>query len=145
MPLADFFDLLEAWTARGWLRPIDKAFVIFLNRQDPSASSVMLLGAALASHQLGRGHICLDVASALADPNGTLSLPLKERQERICRSNPPSSFATLPRKAGEPTSLSPLLWVKRRAAALWFCNRAVSICDGIGSILSRWPGRSLAG
>ena len=75
MPLADFFDLLEAWTARGWLRPIDKAFVIFLNRQDPSASSVVLLGAALASHQLGRGHICLDVASALADPNGTLSLP----------------------------------------------------------------------
>lgn len=75
MPLADFFDLLQTWTARGWLRQIDKAFVIFLNRQDPSASSIVLLGAALASHQLGRGHICLDMARALADPDGTLSLP----------------------------------------------------------------------
>ncbi len=75
MPLADFFDLLQTWTARGWLRPIDKAFVIFLKRQDPSASSMVLLGAALASHQLGRGHICLGLADALADPDGTLSLP----------------------------------------------------------------------
>ncbi|NDY73084.1 exodeoxyribonuclease V subunit alpha [Desulfobacter hydrogenophilus] len=75
MPLADFFDLLQTWTVQGWLRQIDKAFVIFLNRQDPSASSMVLLGAALASHQLGRGHICLDMASALADPDGTLSLP----------------------------------------------------------------------
>jgi len=75
MPLADFFDLLHTWTARGWLRPIDQAFVMFLSRHDPSAPSPVLLGAALASHQLGRGHICLDVDSALADPDGTLSLP----------------------------------------------------------------------
>lgn len=75
MPLADLFDLIHTWTARGWLRPIDRAFVMFLHRQDPSASSRVLLGAALASHQLGRGHICLDMDSALADPDGTLSLP----------------------------------------------------------------------
>lgn len=75
MPLADFFDLLHAWTARGWLRPIDNAFTVFLSRQDPGASSLMLLGAALAGHQLGRGHICLDITAALADPDGTLSLP----------------------------------------------------------------------
>jgi exodeoxyribonuclease V alpha subunit len=75
MPLSDFFDLIQTWTARGWLRPIDKAFVVFLHRQDISASSLVLLGATLASHQLGRGHICLDIDSALADPDGTLSLP----------------------------------------------------------------------
>ncbi len=75
MPLSDLFDLIHTWTARGWLRPIDRAFVMFLHRQDPSASSLVLLGAALASHQLGRGHICLDMDSALADPDGTLSLP----------------------------------------------------------------------
>ncbi len=75
MPLSDFFDLIHTWTARGWLRSIDQAFVMFLHRQDPSASSLVLLGAALTSHQLGRGHICLDIDSALADPDGTLSLP----------------------------------------------------------------------
>lgn len=75
MPLADFFDLIHTWTGRGWLRPIDQAFVMFLHGQDPSASSPVLLGAALASHQLGRGHICLDMDSALADPDSTLSLP----------------------------------------------------------------------
>ena len=35
----------------------------------------MLLAAVLASHQLGRGHICLDLRAALADPDGVLSLP----------------------------------------------------------------------
>ncbi len=75
MPPVDFFNLIQTWTDRGWLRPVDQAFVLFLSRQDPSASSLVLLGAALASHQLGRGHICLDLDSALKDPDGTLSLP----------------------------------------------------------------------
>nr|WP_321399279.1 exodeoxyribonuclease V subunit alpha [uncultured Desulfobacter sp.] len=75
MPPDDFFKLIHTWTDRGWLRPLDQAFVLFLNRQDSSASPLVLLGAALASHQLGRGHICLDIASALNDPDGTLSLP----------------------------------------------------------------------
>ena len=75
MPLADLLDLVHVWTARGWLRPIDQAFVMFLHTKDPSAASLVLLGAALASHQLGRGHICLDIDKALADPDGTLSLP----------------------------------------------------------------------
>jgi exodeoxyribonuclease V alpha subunit len=75
MPIADLLDLMHTWTARGWLRPIDRAFVLFLHSKDPSASSLVLLGAALASHQLGRGHICLDIGKALADPDGTLSLP----------------------------------------------------------------------
>lgn len=89
MPLSDFFDLIHTWTARGWLRPIDQAFVMFLHRQDPSASSLVLLGAALTSHQLGRGHICLDIDSALADPDGTLSLPPEgERGEDM----PPSQI-----------------------------------------------------
>ena len=75
MPLADVLDLIHTWTARGWLRPIDQAFVMFLHSKDPLASSLVLLGAALASHQLGRGHICLDIDKALADLDGTLSLP----------------------------------------------------------------------
>ncbi len=75
MTTADFFDLVQTWTARGWLRPLDGAFVMFLSRQEPTAAPLVLLGAALASHQLGRGHICLDLAGALKDPDATLSLP----------------------------------------------------------------------
>ena len=75
MPPDAFFELIHTWTDRGWLRPLDQAFVVFLSRQDSSASPLVLLGAALASHQLGRGHICLDIAGALNDPDGTLSLP----------------------------------------------------------------------
>ena len=36
---------------------------------------LVLLSAALVSHQLGRGHICLDLGRALADPDATLVLP----------------------------------------------------------------------
>ncbi|MBM9535939.1 exodeoxyribonuclease V subunit alpha [Desulfobulbus alkaliphilus] len=75
LPLTDFFNLIRTWTTWGWLRPIDQALVLFAHRQDPSASALVLLGAALASHQLGRGHICLDIDRTLADPEGTLSLP----------------------------------------------------------------------
>ncbi len=75
MTTVEFFDLVQTWMGRGWLRPLDSAFVLFLSRQSPEASPLVLLGAALASHQLGRGHICLDLAGALADPDATLSLP----------------------------------------------------------------------
>ena len=100
MPLADFFDLIHTWTSRGWLRPLDQAFVTFLSRQDPSATSPVLLGAALASHQLGRGHICLDLDSALADPDTTLSLPPEGRPEKICLQNLPRSFVISPGRPG---------------------------------------------
>jgi len=75
MTAADFFDLLQTWTIHGWLRPLDSAFVMFLSRQEPDADSLVLLGAAFASHQLGRGHVCLDLAGLITDPDTTLCLP----------------------------------------------------------------------
>ena len=71
----NLFPLLDAWTGRGWLRSLDKTFVSFLSEQQPETPDLVLLAAALTSHQLGRGHICLDLNAALADPDGTLSLP----------------------------------------------------------------------
>ena len=68
-------ELLTEWTDHGWLRPLDRAFALFLKDQQPDASEMVLLAAALASHQLGRGHICLDLEAAAADPDATLSLP----------------------------------------------------------------------
>ncbi|MFP4683722.1 MAG: exodeoxyribonuclease V subunit alpha [Ectothiorhodospira sp.] len=67
--------LLDRWVDRGWLRPLDRALVAFLQEQVPDAPPQTLLLAALASHQVGRGHVCLDLEATLADPDRTLSLP----------------------------------------------------------------------
>jgi exodeoxyribonuclease V alpha subunit len=67
--------LLERWVERGWLRTLDGAFARFLSTQAPQAKPLLLLAAALASHQLGRGHVCLDLAMTLDDPAFALSLP----------------------------------------------------------------------
>ncbi|WP_275285872.1 exodeoxyribonuclease V subunit alpha [Halomonas elongata] len=75
------FALLDRWVDRGWLRSLDRAFAAFLHREArkdnevSEASPLLLLAAALASHQLGRGHVCLDLAQTLATPDLALSLP----------------------------------------------------------------------
>ncbi|MBF3100960.1 exodeoxyribonuclease V subunit alpha, partial [Pseudomonas aeruginosa] len=63
-PLAARHDLLrqlDLWVARGWLRALDRAFVAFLVELQPQADPRVLLAAALTSHQLGHGHVCLDL------------------------------------------------------------------------------------
>ena len=72
---AELFALLSTWSERGWLRELDRALAQLFAELDPQASPLLLLGAALASHQLGRGHVCLDLAATLANPDFTLSLP----------------------------------------------------------------------
>ncbi|WP_420225300.1 exodeoxyribonuclease V subunit alpha [Pigmentiphaga litoralis] len=67
--------VLEQWTQRGWLRALDLAFVGFLDRLRPGADPRLLVAAALASHQLGHGHVCLDLGATLDSPDFALSLP----------------------------------------------------------------------
>jgi exodeoxyribonuclease V alpha subunit len=67
--------LLARWAERDWLRALDVAFADFLRREVPDASPLLILAAALASHQLGRGHACLDLEATLKDPTFALSLP----------------------------------------------------------------------
>lgn len=67
--------LIARWTEHGWLRALDGAFAGFLADEVPDAPPLLLLAAALASHQLGRGHPCLDLEQTLADPGFALSLP----------------------------------------------------------------------
>lgn len=71
----DLLLLLERWVERGWLRALDRAFVAFLSELDPQADSLVLLAAALTSHQLGHGHVCLDLYETLKEPDFALSLP----------------------------------------------------------------------
>ncbi|BCG04698.1 RecBCD enzyme subunit RecD (plasmid) [Paraburkholderia sp. PGU19] len=67
--------LLLEWVEHGWLREVDAAFARFLAREVPDAHALLILAAALASHQLGRGHACLDLVATLRDPAFALSLP----------------------------------------------------------------------
>lgn len=65
--------LLAMWRSRGWIRPLDLAFAHFIGDLDPSCGGRLLLASALASQQLGRGHICLSLTMLLDDPNAMLT------------------------------------------------------------------------
>ncbi|WP_404362946.1 exodeoxyribonuclease V subunit alpha [Marinobacter sp.] len=72
--------LLERWVELGWLRSLDAALVRFVDDEargaGQTAAPLLLLGIALASHQLGRGHVCLDLnIMAREGFNDALSLP----------------------------------------------------------------------
>lgn len=67
--------LLDGWLELGWLRALDLALVKLLAKLDPNAEPLVLLAIALTSHQLGHGHICLDLQSLLRDPDLALLLP----------------------------------------------------------------------
>lgn len=71
----DLLLLLTRWVERGWLRALDKAFVAFLHELAPEDDPLVLLAAALTSHQLGHGHVCLDLFETLKAPDFALSLP----------------------------------------------------------------------
>ena len=75
MTREQLLELLGQWAGRGWLRELDRAFAAFLVEQAPDAEPLLILAAALASHQLGRGHVCLELAATLADSRFALSLP----------------------------------------------------------------------
>ncbi|MBK5936834.1 exodeoxyribonuclease V subunit alpha [Halorhodospira halophila] len=61
--------------ALGWLRPLDGALAEFLREQVPDAPPLLLLAAALTSHQAGRGHVCLDLDQLWERAEPVLSLP----------------------------------------------------------------------
>lgn len=79
--VGDLLILLERWVERGWLRALDKAFVAFLSDLDPHADPLVLVAAALTSHQLGHGHVCLDLYETLKEPDFALSLPPEGDQQ----------------------------------------------------------------
>ncbi|MBK6653861.1 exodeoxyribonuclease V subunit alpha [Zoogloea sp.] len=87
--------LVDHWARHGWLRALDAAFARFLFREAGAAPPLLILAAALASHQLGRGHACLDLADVLGDPGFALSLPPEGRVEEEGGVPPPLPAAVL--------------------------------------------------
>ncbi|HER20340.1 MAG TPA: exodeoxyribonuclease V subunit alpha, partial [Chromatiales bacterium] len=75
---ASLRDLLDRWVGIGWLRPIDRAVADFLAAHAPDHDPLVALTAALASHQSGSGHVCLDLAAVKENPDLTLRMPPAE-------------------------------------------------------------------
>lgn len=71
---------LRLWRELGWIRLLDEHFADFLSGMDRQAAPSVLLAAAMASHQLGKGHVCLDLAGWIADPAGYLGLPPEDAE-----------------------------------------------------------------
>lgn len=74
--------LLDQWQQAEWVRPLDVGFARLIRElseeQGECPNPLILLLAALTSHQVGRGHVCIDLANLLADAGNTLSLPPEE-------------------------------------------------------------------
>ncbi len=65
---------IKLWVGRGWLSPLDRAFVLFLLDQDSTASELVLWAGALVSHQLGSGEVYLDLEKLCKQPKLTLAI-----------------------------------------------------------------------
>lgn len=82
--------LLHQWQQAGWIRPLDLGFARLIRElceapadgqpagQGAGPSPLVLLLAALTSHQVGRGHVCIDLSALLTDAAQTLALPPEE-------------------------------------------------------------------
>ena len=98
-------DLLETWVSRKWLREMDVALVRFFASEVSGLDPALMLATALVSHQLGRGHVCLDLVATLNDPFMALSLPPEE-------SETPEHEETLQPK-DLLDQMSPQAWISR--------------------------------
>ncbi|WP_409525554.1 exodeoxyribonuclease V subunit alpha [Nitrincola sp. MINF-07-Sa-05] len=75
--------VLERWAEAGWLRWLDVELARFLSKEAVDAPPLLLLAAALTSHQNGRGHVCLDLQHCLDEPERALSLPPEGDQSEL--------------------------------------------------------------
>ncbi|XKH02207.1 exodeoxyribonuclease V subunit alpha [Marinobacter nauticus] len=97
--LADTEALLQHWQQAEWIRPLDTGFARLIRdlsqEQGETPEPLVLLLAALASHQVGRGHVCIDLATLLEASNHTLALPPEDARTI----NQPAPDDTLPAAA----------------------------------------------
>lgn len=75
----ELLDILHSWVKADWIRWLDVEFAEFLYQEAQAAaqdvSPLLLLAAALCSHQNGHGHLCLDLQLCLTSPDRVLLLP----------------------------------------------------------------------
>lgn len=85
---------VDNWIGLGWLSHLDRAFVRFLQDQEPDVDDLVLWAGALVSHQLGRGEVFLDLDKLCRQPGLTLALPNEDDAGQFEHDE---SFAVLPK------------------------------------------------
>ena len=79
--------LLLHWQQAEWIRPLDVGFARLIRalseEQGERPHPLVLILAALVSHQVGRGHVCVDLGNLLADAGHTLSLPPEDAVQAV--------------------------------------------------------------
>ena len=92
------------------------------------------LMAALASHQLGRGHICLDLEALILEPEKTLSLPPETAAKEPLCAEPPAILKDI----ALPDLLNQLETApfvsSGPATPPWYFHQGFSICGVTGNI-----------
>ncbi len=144
--------ILDGWARHRWLRPLDLVFADFLWREAPDAPPLLILAAALASHQLGRGHACLDLATLLADPGFALSLPPESGEQ--ADEDPPRHPALVlagltlatwqaalaqPTLVGQGPGVTPLVLDEGRLYLRRYWDYEQAVARGIRTRLERTP------
>lgn len=132
---------LNAWQQAGWIRPLDVRFAHLIrdlsDEQGQAPAPLVLLLAALTSHQVGRGHVCVDLATLMADAATTLSLP-PEEPIAARNQNTASRSIAVKQPLIEPTNAAPgqtrpgdLLAQVSVAECLAALNHALAVSDGL--------------
>ncbi|EAZ97994.1 exodeoxyribonuclease V subunit alpha [Marinobacter sp. ELB17] len=131
---------LDAWQQAGWIRPLDVRFAQLIrdlsDEQGNAPAPLVLLLAALVSHQVGRGHVCVDLATLMADAATTLSLPPEE--PTAARSQNKANQASSDKELfADPTNTDPgqtrpsdLLAQVSVQECLTVLNDALAVSDG---------------
>ncbi|MEH6357086.1 MAG: exodeoxyribonuclease V subunit alpha [Marinobacter sp.] len=131
---------LNAWQQAGWIRPLDVRFAQLIrdlsDEQGKAPAPLALLLAALVSHQVGRGHVCVDLATLMADAATTLSLPPEEptaasSQNKASRASSDKELFTDPTNTDPgQTRPSDLLAQVSVPECLAVLNDALAVSDG---------------
>ncbi len=118
--------LLQHWQQAEWIRPLDVGFARLIRElseeQGEEPDPLVLLLAALTSHQVGRGHVCIDLGNLLADAVQTLSLPPEESSYQ-----PPKDTDTSETHQPEPAELLALVTLSECLALL---GASCAVSDG---------------
>lgn len=139
--------LMNEWVEQRWIRELDATFAIFLWEEVPSAHPHLILAAMLASHQLGRGHVCLDIDQVLSDPEFMLSVPLaspdgSETPSGLMKQIDPIEFSkalACSDLVGNSEGTSPLVLEENRLYLRRYWRYEQDIRNGIAQRLARQP------
>lgn len=73
--------ILHSWADKGWLRRLDSAMATFMQELDASASTILLVSAAILAQMEGRGHTCLPLRLLATSPDDVLAWPPQAQAE----------------------------------------------------------------